>query len=124
MPLSTLADAPVFERPGFVFRPLAAPSRGSAELAIWTLEVAPGATSDTHELDREEVFVVRSGHLTVTVGTEEHTAGPGDAVIVPAHTRLSVRNASPDSPATATAVTSVGVRAGMDGASFEPPWAL
>ncbi|PWI44895.1 cupin domain-containing protein [Streptomyces sp. ICBB 8177] len=123
MPLSTLAGAPVFDRDGFTFRPLAVPSRGSAELALWALDLSPGACSETHHMDREEVFVVVSGSVSATVAGQDVTAGPGDAVIVPANAVLRIRNASAEDPASLTAVTSVGMKATVDGATFLPPWA-
>ncbi|MEU1626799.1 cupin domain-containing protein [Streptomyces sp. NPDC020096] len=123
MPLSTGAAAAAFERDGFTFRPLAVPSRGSSELAVWSLELAPGAASERHRMDREEVFVVVSGQIAASVGGEEVAAGPGDAIIVPADTELLIRNACTVNPATATAVTSVGMKATVGGATFSPPWA-
>jgi quercetin dioxygenase-like cupin family protein len=123
MTLSTLADAPRFERDGFTFRPLAVPSRGSSELALWALDLEPGAQSEVHSMDREEVFVVIDGEVSATVGRREVLAGPGDAVIVPPHATLQIRNASAAEPARLTAVTSVGMRAIVGGAVFAPPWA-
>ncbi|MEZ0111738.1 quercetin dioxygenase-like cupin family protein [Catenulispora sp. EB89] len=123
MPLSTLAEAPRFDLDGFTFRPLAVPSRGSTELAIWALDLEPGARSQPHTMDREEVFVVVSGAVSATVGEREVQAGPGDAVIVPPHTTLRLGNASTESPAVLTAVTSAGMNATVGGAAFAPPWA-
>ncbi len=122
-PLSSLADAPHFARDGFTFRPLAVPSRGSAEIAVWALEMAPGAVSETHSMDREEVFVVVSGTVSATVADREVTAGPGDAIIVPAHAALQIRDAGSGDPARLTVATSVGMRAIVDGTPFTPPWA-
>lgn len=123
MSLSTLADAPHFARDGFTFRPLAVPSRGSSELAVWALDLEPGVSSETHSMDREEVFIVISGTVSATVADREVTAGPGDAVIVPPHATLQIRNASGREPARLTAATSVGMKAVVGGASFTPPWA-
>jgi quercetin dioxygenase-like cupin family protein len=123
MPLSTHADAPQFTRDGFTFRPLAVPSRGSSELAIWALDLEPGARSETHSMDREEVFIVVGGTVTATVADQEVSAGPGDAIIVPAHATLQIGNASSEEPARLTAATSVGMRAIVGGAQFTPPWA-
>ena len=123
MPLSTLADAPRFARDGFTFRPLAVPSRGSTELAVWALELEPGATSETHSMDREEVFVVVGGAVSATVADREVSAGPGDAIIVPPHATLQIRNDSAEHPARLTVATSVGMQALVGGAAFTPPWA-
>jgi quercetin dioxygenase-like cupin family protein len=122
-PLSTLADAPHFARDGFTFRPLAVPSRGSTELAVWALDVEPGAGSETHSMDREEVFVVVSGAVSATVAGHEVSAGPGDAIIVPPHATLRIGNGSAEHPARLTVATSAGMRALVGGASFTPPWA-
>lgn len=122
-PLSTLADAPRFARDGFTFRPLAVPSRGSTELAVWALDLEPGAASEAHSMDREEVFVVISGEVAATVAGREATAGPGDAIIVPPHAGLRIRNASAENPARLTVATSAGMRAVVDGVPFTPPWA-
>ncbi|MFG2631087.1 cupin domain-containing protein [Streptomyces sp. NPDC048473] len=123
MPLSTIADAKVFDRDGFTFRPLAVPSRGSVELAIWALEIAPGAASEAHAMDREEVFVVVSGKVSATVAGLEVNAGDGDAIIVPAGTELQIRNTCAENPATLTAVTSAGMKATVGDSTFPPPWA-
>jgi quercetin dioxygenase-like cupin family protein len=123
MPLSTLADAPTFERDGFTFRPLAVPSRGSTELAIWSLELGPGARSELHSMDREEVFVVLEGTVSASVAGRELLAESGDAIIVPADAVLQLRNHCPQNPARLTAVTSVGMKATVGGATFAPPWA-
>jgi quercetin dioxygenase-like cupin family protein len=123
MPLSTLADAPRFARDGFTFRPLAVPSRGSTELAVWALELEPAACSETHSMDREEIFIVVSGAVSATVADREVSADPGDAIIVPPHAVLQIRNDSAEHPARLTVATSVGMRALIGGAAFTPPWA-
>ncbi|MDW5596641.1 cupin domain-containing protein [Conexibacter stalactiti] len=122
MPLATLADAPTFAREGFTFRSLAVPSRGSAELAVWALEAAPGACSEPHSLDREEVFVVAAGTLTATVGDERHALAAGDALIVPPGTPLQLANDGAET-ARLTVCTSAGMRARLNGEAFTPPWA-
>jgi mannose-6-phosphate isomerase-like protein (cupin superfamily) len=123
MPVATLSEAPVFERDGFTFRSLAVPSRGSAELAIWSLEGAAGAAGVEHSLDHEEVFVVQSGRLTGVVGGVEHSAGPGDALIVPVGTlfHLRVEGAEPLRATCCTSKDLVGTIPGQG--SIRPPWA-
>ena len=127
MPYAPLADAPTFTHAGITFRPLAVPSRGSREVAVWRTELPPGATSEPHSMSREEVFVVVQGRISGEVDGQPLEAGTGDAVIVPAGALLVLRNAG-DSPAVVTAVTSVGMQATVptpDGgrATFAPPWA-
>lgn len=120
---ATLADAPVFSRDGFTFRPLAVPSRGSAELAVWALEGAPGAASAPHSLDREEVFVVCDGSVRATIDGVEHVAAAGDALIVPADTPFQLRTDG-DGPARLTVCTRAGIQATVGGETISPPWSL
>ena len=123
MPLSTASDAPTYDADGFVFRPLAVPSRGSTEIAVWEVTGEPGARSVVHSMDREEVFVVVEGVLGATVAGAELRAGAGDALTVPAGAALQVWNAGDGGPLRLTACTSRGMRATVDGATFAPPWA-
>jgi len=122
MTLATLSEAPAIVNGGFVFRPLAVPSRGSSELAIWSLDVAPGARSDPHTVSREEVFLLRSGRISVEVGGEVHEPAPGDAVIVPPDTHLRLSNLGTE-PALLTVCTSKGMLGSLNGQTIAPPWA-
>ena len=121
MPVSTFAQAEKVEFHGLTAHPIAVPSRGSAELAIWHLEVAPGVRGEVHTVDREEVFVLRSGRLTGTLGGEPCEAGPGDALIVPPGVPFGLGNDGTE-PAHAVVCTSAGVRASLNGQTVIPPW--
>jgi quercetin dioxygenase-like cupin family protein len=120
---ATLAEAPVFENDGITVRSLAVPSRGSSELAVWSLDMAPGASGREHTVDREEVFVAQSGRIVGTVGGVEHVIGAGDALILAPHTPFSIRNGSATERATATVCTSAGITASLGGQVVLPPWA-
>ncbi|GAB2960709.1 cupin domain-containing protein [Amycolatopsis acidiphila] len=122
MTLASLVDAPTFENLGFTFRPLAVPSRGSTELAVWALEAAPGAASERHTVSREEVFVLQEGRMRAEVGDETHELAPGDALIVPPDTPLCLRNSGAET-ARLTVATSKGVVGVVNGTSVNPPWA-
>lgn len=121
MPVATLAEAPRFERGGAVFRPLAVPSRGSAELAVWLLELEPGLTGEEHSVSREEVFVLQSGVLELALGGEVHRLAPGDAVIVAPDTLFRLDNPGAE-PARATVCTSTGMVGTVGGTTIVPPW--
>lgn len=123
MPVATLSDAPEFTLGDALFRLLAVPSRGSSELTVWALDLAPGMSGAAHSLDREEVLVIHSGRISATIGTQEVQAGPGDALIVPPDTSLSLRNATAE-PVRATAITSAGIRATLGDKTISPPWSL
>jgi len=123
VPVATLSEAPEFALGDAIFRPLAVPSRGSTQFAIWALELAPGMSGDAHSLDCEEVLVIHAGRVSATIGTQEILAGPGDAVIVPPRTSFALRNASAE-PVRATAITSAGFQATLGDKTMIPPWSL
>ncbi|MBA3798295.1 MAG: cupin domain-containing protein [Actinomycetota bacterium] len=123
MPVATLAEAPEFTLGDAVFRPLAVPSRGSTELAVWALDLAPGMTGEAHSLDREEVLVIHSGQVSARVGIQDIEAGPGDAVIVPPDTSFTLRNPGAE-PVRATAMITAGCLATLGDRTFSPPWSL
>ncbi len=123
MPVATLSEAPEFVLGDATFRSLAVPSRGSAQFAIWALELAPGMSGDAHSLDCEEVLVIHRGRISAVIGTQEIEAGPGDAVIVPARTSFVLRNATPES-VHATAITSAGFLATLGDKTMTPPWSI
>ncbi len=122
MPVSTLADAKRIDFHGLTAHPIAVPSRGSAELAIWHLEIAPGVKGEPHTVDREEVFVVRTGRLHGTLGGERCEIGPGDALIVPPGVLFGLANDGEEA-AHVLVCTSAGIRATLNGRTVEPPWA-
>jgi quercetin dioxygenase-like cupin family protein len=53
------------ETPNAVMHTLAAPSTGTAELALWTVEMRAGQAGPVHTADREQVWVVLDGTLAV-----------------------------------------------------------
>jgi mannose-6-phosphate isomerase-like protein (cupin superfamily) len=126
MPVIRRADAPVFTLPegGTKFTGLAAPSRGAKETSAWQVSWSAHQDGTPHFLDHEEVFVLLAGRAVFSIGEDEFEAAAGDAVIVPAHTRLSVANPF-DEPVDAIAILPAGAQGRMseDGEPFTPPWA-
>jgi mannose-6-phosphate isomerase-like protein (cupin superfamily) len=118
-------DRPTFALGPNTFRGGAAPSRGSRTTALWTVTVAGDVDAGTpHRLDQEEVFLVLAGQPVLSVGDDRHDCRPGDIVVVPAETLLSLANPSPE-PATLVASIPIGFNAtGADGRAIgTPPWA-
>ena len=116
--------APRFDLPGLVFTGLASPSRGSADLCTWRLEIEPGfASSDAHTLDCDEVFMVVAG--SIRLAPDDVPIEPGGATVVPAGTPIQVSNAG-DGPAEVIVAIAAGFRAtAEDGTEIgTPPWAL
>lgn len=124
MPVTRAAEAPAFTLPGFRFISLTTPSRGASELCTWHLYVEPQAFSGApHWLDHEEVFVLLEGTLQAIVDGERVSLAAGDALVVPAHTRLQLSNPG-DSPAHALVCIAAGFQAFADGQTIDtPPWA-
>src|SRR4051795_230806 len=90
MHLITRTDAPTFDAGGTAVVGYAAPSRGSAEVSLWLIELAPGSTSPRHHMSREEVFLALDGHAVADVEGTEHPLGPGDCLILPAGTDFTL----------------------------------
>ena len=122
MPIVREPDAVPHRLHGATFHSFAAPATGSSELCAWRLEVAPGTEGAAHRVSREEVLLLLSGVLTVTLDGVPARVAPGEAVLVPAGSCLRVDNTSAE-PATAWVTTSVGLEATMaDGSTISPPW--
>jgi mannose-6-phosphate isomerase-like protein (cupin superfamily) len=116
--------APRFDLPGVQFTAGAAPSRGTAQLCVWTITVAAGHVSDAaHTLDRDEVFTVVSGTLRLQDGAEP--LRPGDTAVVPAGAPIQVANPGVD-PARVVVSIAAGFSATAgDGTPIgTPPWAV
>jgi quercetin dioxygenase-like cupin family protein len=122
MPVMKEGDAVAHRLHGAVFHSYAAPARGSAELCAWRLEVAAGTGGVAHRVSREEVFLVLSGEVTVTLDGVATALTAGDVVVVPAGASVSLDN-SGAGPASVWVTTSVGLEATMaDGTVLTPPW--
>jgi quercetin dioxygenase-like cupin family protein len=122
MPIVRRPDAVPHRLHGATFHSFAAPATGSRELCAWRLEVAPDTAGAAHRVSREEVLLLLTGELTVTLDGVTTRLAPGDVVVVSAGSQVRVDNAS-SGPATAWVTTSVGLEATMaDGSTISPPW--
>lgn len=122
MPIVTSRDAVVHRLHGSTFTSYVAPATGSRELCAWRVEVPPGSTGTQHRVTREEVLLLLSGGLTVTLDGRVGAVAAGDVVVVPAGARLRVDNPAA-APATAWVTTTVGLEAELpDGSWISPPW--
>lgn len=118
----TLKDAPAHHLDGIVGRSMAVPSRGSKELAVWTLSVDPGVGGQPHTVTREEVFLLNSGRMSMTIDGRTYDLEPGDAALVPPDTMFSLANTG-DEIAHLTVCTSAGIEATLNGVTVKPAWA-
>lgn len=116
--------APTHELPGTRFTKLVAPSTGSTEVCVWRVDIDPGTQPTPHEVTREEVFFVLSGRAVLHLADKIFEANPGDAMVIPPHTRFALANAG-EEPLTMMTYFPVGGQARLpEGDSFTPPWAL
>src|SRR5690349_5226125 len=83
-------DASEFEAHGSRFCSYVAPSRGSTELCAWRLDVPPDLVGTAHRPTREEVLLVLSGELRITLDGQASQLRAGDVLLVPAHSELRV----------------------------------
>lgn len=122
MSILPATTATVHERGGARFTSLATPSRGTAETAVWAVEIAPGTPATPHSLTREEVFVVLDGIAAVEIAGTPGSARAGDAFVVPAGAELALSNEG-DAPLRMLCCLPVGGEACLpDGTRFIPPW--
>ena len=81
------------ETPGGNFTSgLATPSRGAQEVNVIRQHETPSGHNPPHRHDREEVMVMLTGTVTVTVDAVEETLRPGDTLIVPAQALHQIAN--------------------------------
>jgi mannose-6-phosphate isomerase-like protein (cupin superfamily) len=123
MTIVRAADAPIFELPGTTFTGYASPSRGSADVCTWRVTFAPGLRPEQpHHLDRDEVFMVARG--TITLSPDGQPLQAGDAAVVPAGQPIAISNVG-DVPAEVYIAIPAGFTATMaDGTVIgTPPWA-
>ena len=123
MPVIPAPASATHDLDGARFTSLATPSRGSRDTAVWQVEIEPGTPAVPHSLTREEVFVVLDGEAAVEIGGEAGTAGPRDAIVVPAEVEFRLSNAG-STPLRLLCCLPVGGQARTeDGGTFTPPWA-
>lgn len=118
------AEAPIFNVPGFRFTGFASPTRGSSEISSWQIQAEPGAKSEEHSLNHEEIFMLIDGSLTALVNGVESELRAGDALVVPANSLLCLSNPS-EKEAKIIACLPVGTQATLANGheTGTPPWA-
>ena len=89
---------------------LASPAQGGAGLAVWRMDITPGAAGPVHAYDTEQVWTVIGGAATVELDGGAIKLAPGDTLVIPAGaTRQMI--ADPQAGVSAISVTPAGTRA-------------
>ncbi|MEN8108632.1 MAG: cupin domain-containing protein [Pseudomonadota bacterium] len=68
------------------------PSLQTHELFVWQLDFAPGAVIGEHTHPGQEVLLVTEGLLSVEVDGNKTIVEPGEVLLVPAGSKMSVQN--------------------------------
>lgn len=93
------------ETPNAVMHTLAAPSTGTAGLAVWTVEMRAGQAGPLHTADQEQVWVVLEGTLAINgdpqTGTAVIPAGAERRIEARTDARALVASRAPVTVATA-----------------------
>lgn len=122
MPIIQMPTAPTHNLGGTKFTSLATPTRGSAETAVWQVEIEPDTPATPHSLSREEVFIVLNGKASVRIGSMSGIAKKGDAIVVPPETEFALANGGEETLRLLCCFP-VGGQAHVGEATFVPPWA-
>jgi quercetin dioxygenase-like cupin family protein len=123
MPVVHASNAVVHEMHGSRFVSYAASALGSTELCAWRSEIPAGTETPAHSISREEVFLVLTGSVRLTLDGEPHLLSPGDVAVAPAGSTLKFDTLT-ESAVTIWVTTSIGLEGVFpDGSRVSPPWA-
>ena len=94
MPVLTTPESPTHRLEGTTFTSLATPSRGSSDLAVWSVEMAPRTPGTPHSrLDPpKRCSSCWKAKPRCAWAARQATAHPGDAIVVPAGIPFEVAN--------------------------------
>ena len=104
------ADCRRTQVPSGLVTTLASPAQGGAGLAVWRMDITPGAAGPVHAYDTKQVWTVIGGRATVELDGDAVTVAPGDTLVIPAGaTRQMI--ADPRAGVSAISITPAGTRA-------------
>ncbi|MEY2248215.1 cupin domain-containing protein [Streptomyces sp. BF23-18] len=123
MPVVRSSEAVAHEVHGARFVSYAAPRSGSKELCAWRAEIPAGHQAPVHTVNREEILLLLSGELLVTLDGRTERITAGDTVIITPGATLGIENPAQEA-ALCWVTTSIGLQAELaDGSTLTPPWA-
>jgi glyoxylate utilization-related uncharacterized protein len=122
MPVLHADDAATFPAHGSTFESYVSPTRGSEQLCAWRLKVPAGTKGVAHRPSREEVLLILTGGLHVTLDGARTLTSPGSVVLVPADSEVTIDGGVSDSSAWVTTTPGLCAVTG-DGTVITPPWA-
>ena len=122
MPVLAAPSGPTHAVDGARFTSLATPSRGSSDISVWRVEIAPGHPAVPHQLTREEVFIILAGRARVRLGDDVREAAVGDAIVVPVDTQFEIDVAGEEALHAICCMPVGGAARLTDGTLLVPPW--
>lgn len=121
MPVYSPADAEPFDAHGSRFVSFVSTARGASSLCAWRLEVPRDLEGVAHRPSHEEVILLLTGRLQITLDGVSRQVEAGDVIQVPAGSELKV-DGGPDG-ASAWVTTTPGLTASIGEQTMAPPWA-
>ncbi|HEY3691413.1 MAG TPA: cupin domain-containing protein [Pseudonocardiaceae bacterium] len=122
MPVIRKAESRRTVTPNAVMITHASPTQGGTALAVWSVEMAPGAAGPRHSFDVEQVWTLLAGAASIELDGEALAVGAGDAIVMPAGVLRQVQ-ADPLAGFTAVVAASAGARASTsEGEPVLPAW--
>lgn len=101
---------------------IATPSRGADEVSIIRQTQQPGGFNPEHRHDHEEVMLMQSGAVTLTVDGVDHLLTEGDTAIVPAEAVHQIANGG-NVPASWMLIAPAGIKFfAATGEQMHPAW--
>lgn len=122
MPVERSDDHPTFEVGTTRVTSLAAPSRGSDEVALFRIDVPAGGGLPAHHHDHHDVLTVLSGGGTFHIGEEAFEIGAGDSVVVPIGVVHFLEAGGDGATIVATMLGGTKLVRADDGSEAVPPW--
>jgi quercetin dioxygenase-like cupin family protein len=124
MPVLTRPAAPTHQLPGAFFTSLATPTTGSVDTSVWEVRLSPGHPATTHQLTRQEVFVVLIGRGRASIAGVDHPLEVGSVLIVPAQTAFGLEAVGEAELMALCCFPTDGQAVVGDLPPFTPPWAV
>jgi quercetin dioxygenase-like cupin family protein len=100
MPVVRSTESRRTETPNGVMTTLASPSQGDSQLAVWRVDMVPGAAGPQHVFDTDQVWAVVGGKARIDLAGDTVAVAAGDTVIMPADAQRKI-TAHPDAGFTA-----------------------
>jgi quercetin dioxygenase-like cupin family protein len=122
MPVERAADHPTYEIGGNEVTSLAAPDRGSAETALFRIDLPPGGGLPPHRHDHFDVFTLTAGSGTIHLGQDASEIASGDAVVVPPDTVHWLEASFEGASIVVTMLPGTEMIREDDGSVAVPPW--